>query len=396
MAHTSAPRLVILDDHITPYRVPIFTQLHRLSVDLRVLYCKARLPDRLWELPAQMPYPHEILPGGVIRLRRAPYGEPRQVLVNPTLLFRLIRIRPEVVVGYAYSLPTWTAFAYAKVSGARFISWCTDTLHTERYLGWLQKRIRRLIVPKASACITASKAGTERFVYWGASPERIRVVPQGPDADALQREISSLRQSGRVGVDNRGPVLLYVGSLSERKGVELLLDAFRHVHADLPEARLQFVGEGPLRESLAHKIESWGLGPAVEMAGFVPHGELPLWYARASAFVLPTLEDTYGVALAEAAACGLPLIATPFAGAAGAVLQEGRNGILVDPREPSLAGREIARLLSDKQALTRMGRESLTIARGLGPNVAATQILEAVRLALASPRGVPGSRVPDL
>jgi glycosyltransferase involved in cell wall biosynthesis len=376
------PRLVVLDDHITPYRIPIFTRLQLEEVDLRVLYCSARLPDRQWEIPKGLPYPYEILPNLQIRLRRAPFGERRIILFNPTLAWRLLRLWPDVVVGYAYSLPTWTAFAFARLFGKRFISWSTDTLHTERHIDRWQRLVRRVIIPRADAYLTPSSAGHARFVRWGAKPDRVRIAPQAPDVGALQETLRAFRHKDSEGGSSERPVILYVGSLSERKGVSLLLDSFRHVHAQLPHARLHLVGEGPLRGELMRSIETLGLGDAVRLVGFVPHAELATWYARATVFVQPTLEDTYAVVLAEAAACGLPIVTTPFAGAAAEVVREGFNGVVADPRDPQHFARKILAVLSDKEELSRMSRNSIEMARGLGPEVAARRIVEATMIAL--------------
>ncbi len=77
----STPRLIILDDHITPYRIPIFTHLHREEVDLRVLYCAARLPERQWEIPEKLAFPNEILPSpSNSGCGRRGSGEPRVIL----------------------------------------------------------------------------------------------------------------------------------------------------------------------------------------------------------------------------------------------------------------------------------------------------------------------------
>jgi glycosyltransferase involved in cell wall biosynthesis len=305
------------------------------------------------------------------------------ILVNPTLWWRLVRLRPDAVVGYAYSVPTWTAFAYARLFRKRFISWATDTLYSERHIDRWQRRIRQHIIPRADACLTPSAAGLARFVHWGAEADRVRIVPQGPDVSALQEAIKTLRPGAAERASSSGPVILYVGSLSERKGVSLLVDSFAHIHAQLPDARLELVGEGPLHGELVRKIESLRLDGAVRLVGFVQHADLPTRYARADVFVLPTLEDTYAVVLAEAAACGLPIVASCFAGAAAEVVREGHNGLVANPQDPEQFARSILSILSDQERLARMGRESIEVARGLGPDVAARRIVDAVRLSLA-------------
>jgi len=137
-----------------------------------------------------------------------------------------------------------------------------------------------------------------------------------------------------------------------------------------------------MREELIRKMEALRLEDAVDLVGFVQHEDLAAWYARADVFVLPTLEDTYGVVLAEAAAYGLPIVTTPFAGTTAEVVREGLNDIVADSRYPGQFAQSILAVWSNKERLASMGRSGLEVARGLGPDVAAPRIAEAVRLAL--------------
>jgi glycosyltransferase involved in cell wall biosynthesis len=117
-----------------------------------------------------------------------------------------------------------------------------------------------------------------------------------------------------------GPRYLCLGSLTERKNVTRLADAF----AGLERGSLTFVGDGPLRAELDHR-------PRVTVAGRVPHDEIPAWIAAADVVCQPSLIEPFGQALLEAMACGRPVVATRIGGPPEFVAPEA--GVLVDPAD---------------------------------------------------------------
>jgi glycosyltransferase involved in cell wall biosynthesis len=138
--------------------------------------------------------------------------------------------------------------------------------------------------------------GKTHVVDSGVDLERFRVEPAPPD----------------------GPRFLCVGSLTERKNVVRLAEAF----AQLGEGTLTFVGDGPLRGRLEGRER-------VELAGVVPHDELPARIAAAHVVCQPSLIEPFGQALLEAMACGRTVVATRIGGPPEFVPPEA--GVLVDP-----------------------------------------------------------------
>jgi hypothetical protein len=116
-------RLVILNNEILPYRIPLFRALaHDSPFDLHVLYCARRAWDRHWDLKGEaLAFEHTVMPGFSVRLRKPEYDEWRTVFINPTLMMHLARLRPQVIIGYEYSAPALTAMLYARLRGARYI-----------------------------------------------------------------------------------------------------------------------------------------------------------------------------------------------------------------------------------------------------------------------------------
>ncbi|HJQ75448.1 MAG TPA: glycosyltransferase, partial [Gaiellaceae bacterium] len=151
----------------------------------------------------------------------------------------------------------------------------------------------------------------------------VRVVPFGVEIP------------GQVGAPAEPPHVLYVGRLSEEKGVLELAEAAR----DLP---LVVVGDGALRERLPQTL------------GFVPPHELARHYERAAVVVAPSRREGYGVAVREAMAHGRPVVASAVGGLLDAV-EDGVTGLLVPPRDPPTLRRALERLLADPDERARMG-----------------------------------------
>ena len=130
------------------------------------------------------------------------------------------------------------------------------------------------------------------------------------------------------------PAFVHVGSLTDRKNVVRLADAF----ARLGRGSLTFVGDGPLRARLEGR-------PGVRLVGRVAHDEVPGWLAAADVVCGPALVEPFGQALLEGMACERSVVATRIGGPPEFVTDE--SGVLVDP----LDGDELARALETAAAL---------------------------------------------
>ncbi len=376
------PRLVILNNEILPYRIPLFRALAVDSpFDLHVLYCARRAWDRQWNLKGEaLAFEHTVLPGFSLRLRKPKYGERRTIFINPTLFMQLARLRPQVIIGYEYSAPALTAMTYARVRGARYLVWTEGTAHSERHLTRGQKTTRRLIIPRAQAYLGTSPAACENLARLGAARARIVEAPQSHNVAWLSNEADRLRPAAAP----RPPTILYIGFLSERKGLRQLLEAFEDVHRGLPEARLVLAGRGPMQAELAALAEKLGAPGAVEFRGFVEPQRVPEVYAGADVFVLPSLEDTFGVVVVEALASGVPVVCSKFAGASG-YLREAHDGRVVDPTRPSEMAHALLELLRQPELRRAMAVRGREIARQFDAPRVAERFREAVAIACAEP-----------
>lgn len=350
-------RVAILNSEVFPYRIQLFRELgNDPSFQILVLYSKSFGWNRKWTVnPATMDYPFRILPGFTLRPPKRDFSEKREIHINPTLFFELLRFRPDILIGYEYSVPAITALLYAQLFRRHYILWTDCTPHTERHLTRGQRWTRSIIIPRAEVCIATNRKSRENLLAAGCPPEDVLEAPQMHEAKVFSAKVAASAPPVR----RAQPVVLCVGALIERKGMQLLLDAFRRVAAVHPTARLRFVGDGPLRRRLEHSAAEYGLEERVEFAGFVNYERIHTEYAQADLFVLPTLEDAFGVVVVEALSAGLPVICSPYAGAAD-YLRDGETGFIVDPADTRRLAERIGSLLSDpelREQLALRGRK---------------------------------------
>lgn len=146
------------------------------------------------------------------------------------------------------------------------------------------------------------------------------VVPNGVDVEAFRtaEPIPEL-------VDPERPLILFVGRLEPRKGLEVLIRAFLRLRARMPRVRLCVVGEGPERERCQRMVPS-SIRPDVLFVGAVSEAQKPRYHASADVYVAPnTGGESFGIVLIEAMAAGLPVLASDIPGFRS-VMHEGREG----------------------------------------------------------------------
>jgi len=186
----------------------------------------------------------------------------------------------------------------------------------------------------------------------------VRIVPLGTTPSRFHSGVDAGPVRRKYGLDG-GPWLLTVARLDFHKGIDTVIRALPVIRVAFPAARYAVAGIGSRRDSLEALVGELGLGDAVRFLGFVPDDELPALYNAADVFVLASrrydlLVEGFGIAIVEASASGLPVIASRSGGIPEAV-REGETGFLVDPDDPAAVAAMAVRLLGDDALRRRMG-----------------------------------------
>ena len=283
-----------------------------------------------------------------------PYPQIKLAPITPAVGHALRNFGPDVIhVVNPFVLGTGGVF-YAERLGVPLVaSYHTNVTTYARFYGlgfldgagrWWTRRLHN----RARINLCTSEA-TRRYLL-DEGIERVRVWPQGVDAKRFHPDNYS--KDWRVRLTEGNPaakLLLYVGRLAPEKGVGILKAVLR----ELPGVRLAIVGDGPARRDLEREFA----GTPTVFAGVRKGRELAALYASADAFVFPSTTETLGLAMLEALASGLPVIAAR-AGATGEVVSDGENGLLYEPGSPDSLVAAVHEIFSEENFRLSLAREA--------------------------------------
>jgi glycosyltransferase involved in cell wall biosynthesis len=328
--------VALLTNIPSPYRLPFLrelSQLHRLHVvfDVRTEV------NRHWEVPDDLGFASSFA-GGVtfqyMRRRKDQLSpELRELHVRYGVLTELKRLRPDVVVSLEFGPRSLLALLYCKLTGTPLIIWSEGTMHTEGWVGRAKTILRRFLVHHSDRFWVNGAESRDLITHYGGSNDRVDQGMTGVDtewfADNVLRVLPS-RVDHRTELGIGAACFIFVGQLTERKGLPELLAALDVVCKSRTTFTFLLAGEGHLRP----QIESWQHAHPecdLRLLGHLPPDTLIKYYAVADIFVLPTLDDNWSLATLEAAVAGLPQVFSRFNGATCELSSSGVTGRTVNP-----------------------------------------------------------------
>jgi len=186
----------------------------------------------------------------------------------------------------------------------------------------------------------------------GVPADKIAVIPNGVDTRRYRRRGEREKTRAALGLAASDQAVAVVATFKEQKGHRYLIEAAATLAADFPRLRYLLIGDGQLRDDLERRIAATGLAGQFQLLGLRP--DVPDLLAAADLFVLPSLWEGLPMALVEAMAAGLPVVATEVSGTRGVVVH-GETGLLVPPGDGAALARAITALLCDPVLAAGMG-----------------------------------------
>ncbi len=215
--------------------------------------------------------------------------------------------------------------------------------------GALVKSLVAAFYRMADHVIVPSQAVIETLVAFGVQKDRIALLQRGVETERFRPSKANPHTWGRFGL-NGSPKLIYVGRVSREKGLDTLLDAFGEMRHCGVDADLVIVGDGPYKEALSERTDD----PNVIFVGYRTGEELSQLFASADVFVFPSATDTFGNAVLEAQASGLPSVVVDRGGPAEQVTPD-VHGLVVPAGDAGAMAEGMARLVLDKELRKEMG-----------------------------------------
>ncbi|MDH7474354.1 MAG: glycosyltransferase family 4 protein [Anaerolineae bacterium] len=311
-------------------RFPVFSRLNTLRRIAAAVGYRLRLPYNDW-------------------LRTIQQGP-----LVPGMMQAIASSGADVVFATAFPLMhMYYAVAGARRGGIPLV--LLGAIHTEDPWGYERKMIVRAI-RQADAYIALTSFERDYLVARGIREEKITVIGGGVDARPfLQADGRAVR--ARYGWGDR-PVIAFVGKQTARKRIDVLIEAMQRVWNEHPEACLLLAGASTVYSlQIRERIDRLPPHQRAQMSILADfqEEEKPELLAACDIFVLPSAEESLGIAFLEAWAAGKPVIGVQ-AGAIPSVIDEGRDGLLVPYGDPRSMARAILSLLNDPPGRFSMGQ----------------------------------------
>jgi glycosyltransferase involved in cell wall biosynthesis len=234
---------------------------------------------------------------------------------------------------------------------------------------FIKKGIKRFFISGASYWLCAGTNCYNYLSYYGAKKELISQYPFASvdyqkdellPLDTVEREIFKKKNNFK------SRVILTVGQLIHRKGIDVLIRAFIKRREDMKDVSLVIIGSGDEEKKYKELAgECVGdLNSNIIFRSFMQMKELVNFYKIADLFVLPTRYDIWGLVINEAMNFGLPVIATDMCGAAKDLIKDGENGYTVPVENIDILGDKLVEAFSDSERLKNFGKKSREIISG--------------------------------
>ncbi|MCB9819714.1 glycosyltransferase [Candidatus Nomurabacteria bacterium] len=228
------------------------------------------------------------------------------------------------------------------------------------------ERAITIVYSKADAVIALSRKSADQLQSWQHHEQYeygITMMPNGVDAIPKPSVADLKKFKALHGIDDGDEVFGFVGRLAAEKNLDLLIDAAEKVIKERPKAKLVLVGDFEYRESLERHASDTSVADRIVFTGALQREELGVAYASLDVFVFPSLKDTQGWVLHEAAHAGLPIVLIDKKLSEVAVNKE---NALYAKNNPTDLARQILILLSDSSVRDSYGNASRKIARKFG------------------------------
>ncbi len=359
---------LIISDIPTPWREPVFERIYeRLGGAVQVAYFKNNERRRLWTFKMGK-HPKTILKAITLTA-----GDTERFF-NPGLVPFLLRRRPHValIFGCIKDPSGWLAMALCRLLGTKIALLDDSWLGRDRDVGGLRRWARRVVYNRfGDAFVGTSRRTLEMFRHYNSRilDEQCFLSHLVADNDYFEKRLAGRRLERNFDV-------MFSGRLVNVKNPAFFAKVCAGIKARLGKCRVLVIGEGDaaLKAQMCDIFQQNGV--TAEFAGFIPHADLPDYYAQSRLLLLPTSGDCWGVVINEAMLAGTPVITTEWTAAAGELVLHERNGYVLplDVQAWVSAASELLSSDSKWESFSQCARQTV---KGFNYDRAAAGILDA-------------------
>lgn len=187
--------------------------------------------------------------------------------------------------------------------------------------------------------------------------DKIVVIPNGVNIEDFDIPYSKKECREKLGLPADEKIVLFFGNLVRYKGPDILVRAMPSILKEVPDTKLVFVGSGEMKGELEKLSKKLSVDRCVKFAGFVSESSKILYYKAADVFSLPSTmgPECFPIAILEAMACGIPIVASKIGGIPD-IVKDGKDGLLVPPKNQKALTDSIIYLLENEDIIRKMGK----------------------------------------
>jgi glycosyltransferase involved in cell wall biosynthesis len=357
MASPANQKILLVTNIPTPYRIPLFDEiadaLREGGSSLKVVFGAQGYRRRRWVVDLSKSRFDYVI------LHSRPFywgNHEKAVFAYSGLLGLIRREKPDVIVSSGFSIATLKVWLHSWVSAVPYLIWSGDILNDGRRLR-LRTIQRSFLIRRAAGFIAYGTRAKEYLVSLGADPSRIATSINTVDI-AFMRDRARQASAAKPRSSDSKRHLLSVGYLSPQKNIIKLLNVIEVLSSLRHDFVLDVVGDGDDRGRLEEHVRRCGLEQYVMFHGFKQRNELPGYFALADCFLFQTDFDIWGLVLNEAMAAALPCIVSVHAGAASDLVEQGRNGFVMDFADAGPVAEKIDWLLNHPDDARLLGENA--------------------------------------
>jgi glycosyltransferase involved in cell wall biosynthesis len=291
-----------------------------------------------------------------------------------------------VVPGWA-SLACWGAIRWCLARGVPMVC-LSDSTEWDEPRTALKEALKSRLVTLFSSALVAGKRAADYITQLGMARDRVYDGFDVVDNDyfsAQAREVRGNFDAMRLRHALPQNYFLASARFVAKKNLPRLLEAYAlYRGANASPWSLVLLGDGPLRPELEQQRAARGLGDSLLMPGFKQIADLPAHYALAGAFILPSIEEPWGLVVNEAMASGLPVLVSQRCGCVPELVHDGVNGFAFDPLDPADLARRMTQISSPDFPADTFRQASAKIIAEWTPERFAQGLAQAVTTAMTT------------
>ncbi|MBL4710648.1 MAG: glycosyltransferase family 4 protein [Flavobacteriales bacterium] len=352
----SNQKVVLVTNIPNQYRIPLFNELHQQlkgsGSELYVVFGAMGYQKRksIIEL-SECNFNYEVLQSGLLHKVENKTG----FLFYAGLLSVLKKLKASRIIVAGYSLATiklWSRSFFCKTD---YFIWSGSIEREGEQKSFLRSFQRKLLIRRGKAFIAYGSLAKKNFEELGAEASKVIAVGNTVDTNFFEQQVGKIRAEL---VSQTRKHLTYIGYLTPRKNVQLLLYVIKELLKYRNDFILEVIGDGENKEELEKYVEQNNLGQYVLFHGFLQKEELPKHLAISNCFLFQTDFDIWGLVLNEAMAAGIPCLSSVNAGATEDLIEEGITGFKVNFAESKQLAEKINWILNHPTEMAELGKKA--------------------------------------